>query len=140
MSKKIYCLIKTYKREDEKYAKAFVDAGEMYCQTLKKFKETDDGNARGDEFEGTSHWFQAKDTTMSFTVRNENDEVLNAINIGESDLAGPTVFQPVIFDGFNLFCMYAIAIEDFEERYSTEDEKKLLKEKNQQVHCGSNPN
>jgi hypothetical protein len=126
MSKKIYCLIKTY--DCEEYAEAFINAGEMYCRTLKEFKETERDNDRGDEFEGTSHWFQAKDTKISLTVRNENDEVLNATDIGESDLAGPTVLQPVIFDGFNLFCMYAIVIEDFEESYSTEDEKKLLKE------------
>jgi hypothetical protein len=44
-------------------------------------------------------------------------------------LAGPTVIQPAILDGFNLFCMYAVVIENFEESYFTEDEKRLLKEK-----------
>lgn len=123
----IYCLIKIYPREE--YAKALVNSGEMYCRTLKEFKEMDDGNDRGDRFEGASNWFQAKDVRMSFTVKNKNDEVLNTIDIEEPDLAGPTVLQPAGFDGFNLFCMYAIFIEDFEETYSTEDEKKLLKEK-----------
>jgi hypothetical protein len=127
MSKKIYCLIKAY--DSEEHAKAFINTGEMHCRTLKKFKEIEDDNDRRDEFEGTSHWFQAKDIKMSFTVRNGNDEVLNTVDIGEPDLAGPTVFQPTIFDGFNLFCMYAVVIEDFEESYSTEDEKKPLKEK-----------
>jgi len=127
MSKKIYCLMKIY--DDEEHAKAFINAGEMYCKTLKKFREIHDGNNRGDRFEGASHWFQAKDVKMSLTVRNKNEEVLNNLDIEESDLAGPIVTQPAIFDDFNLFCMYAIAIEDFEESYSTEDEKKLLKEK-----------
>jgi hypothetical protein len=95
---------------------------------LKEFKEIEDGNNRGDRFEGTSHCFQAKDIKMSFTVH-KNDEVLNIIDIEGSQLAGPTVFQPTILDGFNLFCMYAVVIEDFEKSYSTEDEKKLLKEK-----------
>jgi len=126
MSKKIYCLIKTYTCEE--HAKAFIDAGEMYCRTLKKFKEIEDEN-RGDEFEGTSHWFQAKEVKISLTVMNKSDEVLNTINLGESDLAAPTVFQPTIFDSFNLFCMYAIVIEDFAESYSTNDEKQFLKGK-----------
>ncbi len=125
MSKKIYCLIKAY--DSEEYAKAFINAGEMYCKTLKDFKEIEDDNDRGDEFEGASHWFQAKETKMSLTVRNENDAVLSTIDLEESDLAGPTVFQPALFDGFNLFCMYAIVINDFEESYSTEDERRLLK-------------
>jgi hypothetical protein len=123
----IYCLIKIYREEE--YAKAFLNTGEMYCQTLKKFKEINDDNNRCDRFEGTSHWFQAKDVKMSFTVRNKNDDVLSTIDIEESDLAGPTVLQPAGFDGFNLFSMYAMVIEDFEESYSTEDEKKLRKEK-----------
>ena len=106
-----------------------MDAGEMYCRTLKEFKGVEDGDNRGDRFEGASRWFQAKDIKMSFAVTPKIDGVPDTINIGESELAGPTVFQPTIFDGFNLFCMYAIVFEDFEESYSTEDEKKLLRER-----------
>jgi hypothetical protein len=126
MSKKIYCLIKIY--DIEEHAKAFINAGEMYCKTLKKFKEIEDGTNRGDRFEGASHWFQAKDIKMSLSI-SKNDEVLYSIDNVESDMAGPTVLQPTAFDDFNIFCMYAIIIEDFEERYSTEAEKKLLKER-----------
>ena len=127
MSKKIYCLIKACDREE--FAKAFINAGEMYCSTLKEFKEIEGDDERRDRFEGTSHWFQPKDIKMSFTIRNVNNQVINTIDLGESDLAGPTVIQPAILDGFNLFCMYAVVIENFEESYSTEDEKRLLKEK-----------
>lgn len=127
MGKKIYCLIKTY--QSEEHANAFLNTGEIYCNTLEEFKKIEDDTARCDKFEGTSQWFQPQDVKVSLSVKNENDEVLHKINIGESDLAGPIVSQPTIFDSLNLFCMYAVTIEDFEERYSTEDEKRLAVEK-----------
>jgi len=127
MSKKIYCLVKIY--DDEKHAKAFIDTGEMYCNTLKAFKKRADDNERGDRFEGASQWFQPKDIKLSLTLGNENGEVLYTISNVEQDLAGPVIAQPAIFDDFNVFCMCAITIEDFEESYSTEDEEKLVKEK-----------
>jgi hypothetical protein len=126
MSKKIYCLIKIY--DCEEHAKAFINAGEMYCKTLKEFKEIEDEHNRGDRFEGVSHWFQAKDIKMSLNIR-KNDEVLYTIDNLESDMAGPAFVQPTVFDFLNLFCMYAVVFEDFEESYSTEDERKLLIER-----------
>jgi hypothetical protein len=126
MSKKIYCLIKIY--DSEEHAKAFINAGEMYCKILKEFKEIEDEYNRGDRFEGVSHWFQAKDIKMSLNI-SKNGEVLYTIDNVESDMAGPAVIQPTVFDFFSLFCMYAVVLEDFEESYSTEDERKLLIER-----------
>jgi len=127
MGKKIYCLIKTYQTQE--YANAFLNTGEMYCNTLEAFKKIEDDSARHDKYEGSSQWFQPQDVKVRLTVESDNGEILHTLNLGESDLAGPIISQPVIFDGLNLFCMYAIVIEDFEESYRTEDEKNLLKEK-----------
>jgi hypothetical protein len=127
MGKKLYCLIKTY--ETKEHADAFLNTGEMFCNTLEAFKRREGDSARCDKYEGSSQWFQPQDVKVRLTVENENGGVLDTIVFGESDLAGPIISQPVIFDGLNLFCMYAIVIEDFEESYSTEDEKKLIKQK-----------
>lgn len=127
MGKKIYCLIKTYQTEE--FANAFLNTGEMFCNTLEAFKKIEDDSARHDKYEGSSQWFQPKDVKVRLTVGSHNGGVLHSLNLGESDLAGPVISRPVIFDDLNLFCMYAVVIEDFEESYSTEDEKKLLNEK-----------
>jgi len=127
VSKRIYCLIKIF--DSEEYAKAFLDTGEIFCRAFEEFKNIDDGNRRGDRFEGASQWFQPKDVKITLSARNKNDEILHTVNIEESDLAGPVISQPALFDGFNAFCMHAVAIEDFEESYSTEDQKNILKAK-----------
>ena len=96
MSRKIYCLIKAY--DSEEYAKAFINTGEMYCKTLEEFNEINDDNERGDRFEGgLSLVFKRKTSRCHSRLEMGMTRVLNTVDIGSQDLAGPTSFSSLQF-------------------------------------------
>lgn len=119
----IFCLIKIFKEEDECHANSFLENGEMYCQTLNAFKAMQDGNVRGDEQEGVTFWVQPEDATVILSIKKDSSSITHTIP--SSDLAGPITFQTTAFDHLNLFCMYAISINDFEKHYASEEERKV---------------
>ncbi|HUX91217.1 MAG TPA: hypothetical protein VMV48_11080 [Gallionellaceae bacterium] len=126
MKKIIYCLVKIFNKIDEVHADSFLNSGEMYCRALKKFKEIEDNETRGDRYEGLTHWIQPKDAIITLKLEKSIEGVPNEIIIKENDLAAPTVIQSTEYDFHNVYCMYAIAIDDFKFEYSTEEERLAL--------------
>jgi hypothetical protein len=124
MANRIYLMIKIF--DNEEHADAFISKGEMYCRTLGKFKEIEGDEHRGDKYEGVTDWHQADQIKLTISYRNENG-VEKTIPI--EDLAGPVIMQNTAYDRLNLFCMYAIKIEEFEEDYATEAERKVVIER-----------
>ncbi|NOV28783.1 hypothetical protein [Methylomonas sp. ZR1] len=135
MKKIIYCLVKVFKDSDEAYADAFLNNGEMYCQALRNFKAIEGNEVRGDRYEGLILFLQPKDCIISLKLP-QNIEGLpdDEITITEADLAAPTAVQTTEYDYYKIYCMYAIAIDDFRFEYSTEEERvSLQKEINYRI-------
>lgn len=124
MTSRIYLLIKVFDKEE--YADAFIQKGELSCRTLGDFKRIDNDAARGDAYEGVTHWHQPDKIKLSITF-NDKDGVEKQIPIEQ--LAGPVVIQNSGYDRLNLYCMYAVKAPDFEESYDTEEERLLIVEK-----------
>ncbi|GBH26109.1 hypothetical protein [Burkholderia vietnamiensis] len=127
MAKRLLLLVKFFDREE--YARRFLEYGEMYCRPLADFKSIEDGDVRGDRYEAVSHWLQPKGVKIEITPHTPDGMPLDTIHIKESDLAGPVVSQLSIYDNLNLFCLHAVSYEEFEERYETEEERVLIKER-----------
>jgi hypothetical protein len=130
--KRIYCLIKIFKEEDEIHANSFLQKGEMYCQTLKKFQEIEDGNLRGDKHESVSHWFQPDDIVLKISINHDLEGIPKELTISKNDLAGPVFIKTTEYDFHNIFCMYSIAVDDFEYEYTTEEDRLALADKIQE--------
>jgi len=126
MKKIIYCLVKIFKDCDEVYADKFLNDGELYCQALKNFKAIEDNEVRGDRYEGLIHWIQPKDCIISIKLLENIVNIPSEITIREADLAAPTALQTTEYDYHKIYCMYAIAIDEFRFEYSTEEERLSL--------------
>lgn len=127
IKKIIYCLIKIFKDCDDTYANNFLNHGELYCQALKNFKAIEDNEVRGDKYEGLIYWVQPKDCVISIKFpENIPTNFPKEITITETDLAAPIAIQTNEYEYFKIYCMYAIAIDEFKFEYSTEEERIFL--------------
>lgn len=124
MSKKIVLLVKVF--DNEEYADAFIQTGEMFCKTIGQFKRIEGDVARGDQFEAPSDWHQPDRISLMFSFKTPDGEE-NSFPI--EGLAGPLVMQHTVHDRLNAFCMYAVTVPDFEESYETEEERLCVAEK-----------
>lgn len=118
MSSKIVLLVKVFDKEE--YADAFINKGEIYCQTLKSFKEIEDSGVRGDMYEAASSWHQPDQISLVITYK---DDAGVDKSFPISDLSGPVITQLDRYNNLNLYCMYAVKIPDFTEHYETEEER-----------------
>ncbi|HEX8964354.1 MAG TPA: hypothetical protein VF801_15225 [Rhodocyclaceae bacterium] len=118
--RRIYLLIKIFDKEE--HADAFLHQGEMFCRTIGEFRRTFDDESRGDKYEGVTDWHQPGQVKLTISYK-DGEGIDHSINIDEKDLAGPVVIQRSGFDSLNVFCMYAIKIDDCEETYETEEER-----------------
>jgi hypothetical protein len=123
MKKIIYCLVKIFKDCDSEYADNLLNSGELYCQALKNFKVIEDNEVRGDKYEGLTHWIQPKDCVISLKLPENIADLPTEITITEADLTAPTAIQTTEYEYHKIYCMYAIAIDEFSFKYSTEEEK-----------------
>jgi hypothetical protein len=132
MTKTVYALIKFFKEEDEIYADSLLTKGEIFCQTLKSFREIEDNNIRGDKHEGSRHWIQPNGVNMRLTV--QINSIPNTITLTEKDFAGPLVISTTEYDFRNIYCLYAITFNNLDRQYKSEDEKeKIINEINYEV-------
>jgi hypothetical protein len=118
MKSRIYMLIKVFDKEE--YADAFIQKGELFCRTLGDFKNSDEEDRRGDRFEAVTDWHQPDQIKLTITYK-DNDGVEKSFPIEK--LAGPLTIQSNGYDGLNLYCMYAVKAQEFEESYETEEER-----------------
>lgn len=124
MTSRIYLLIKVFDKEE--YADAFIQKGELFCRTLGDFKRIDNDAARGDAYEGVTDWHQPDKVALTITFK-DKDGVEKTRPI--ENLAGPVVMQNNGYDRLNIYCMYAVTVQEFEESYETEEERLLIVEK-----------
>jgi hypothetical protein len=118
MTSQIYMLIKVFDKEE--YADAFIQKGELFCRTLGDFKNIDEEDRRGDRFEAVTDWHQPDQIKLTITYK-DNDGVEKSFLIEK--LAGPLTIQNNGYDRLNLYCMYAVKAQEFEESYETEEER-----------------
>lgn len=124
MKSRIYLLIKVFDKEE--YADAFLQKGEMFCRTLGDFKRIEDDGVRGDVYEGVTDWHQPDQISLTISYKDQ-DRGEHTFPI--KDLAGPLIMQKNGFDRLNLYCMYAVKVQEFENLYETEDERAGVVEK-----------
>ena len=92
--------------EQEEHARAFM-RGDIFANRLCHFKKLEDGEHRGDEYEGAI-MPQIEGSIITLKPTNpDTGEVLGEITITEDDLAAPVIIAPEWFDYINVFCMYA---------------------------------
>ncbi|MCS3455317.1 hypothetical protein M2366_001384 [Aeromonas sp. BIGb0405] len=126
MDSRIMLLIKIFDKEE--YADAFLNNGEIFCQTLESFKKIEDAGVRGDTYEAVSSWYQPDQVSLIISYKDDAG-VEHKIPLMPSDLAGPIITQLNKYNHLNLYCMYAVIIPEFNESYTTEEEKLLVSEK-----------
>lgn len=126
MQKRIYCLVKIFKEEDSAYADAFLRKGEMHCKSLEEIKKIEDGDIRGDRHEVPSHWIQPEGVVFTLSLDKKIEGIPEEVVCTDKDFAGPIIIQNTDFDSHYIYCMYAVSINEFEYKYSTEEERVLL--------------
>ena len=118
----IHFLMKIY--AEKQHADSF-RSGELYANRLSWFREIEDTEGRGDEYEGAA-LLQRDNLVIHMTATNkETGEILSEGTITKDDLAAPPVVQLARFDDLNLFCMYAGHSNDFQPK--TDDALQELK-------------
>lgn len=103
MSATIYSLIKIV--EKKSYAEDFV-AGKLYMNPIWQFREYKDenGELRGDPYEGLMGWYQPKDG-LQVTIGD--------VTIPVEDIAEPIAIQSNSVLNMNAFCMYTMNSKGF---------------------------
>lgn len=118
MTKKIALLVKVFDKEE--FADAFIEKGEMFCKTIGQFKRIEGDIARGDKFEAPSDWYQSDRLSLTLSIKTPDGKNKSFPIEG---LQGPLVMQRTLHDRLNAFCMYAITVPDFDEKYETEEDR-----------------
>ena len=67
---------------------------------------------RGDKYEGVSAWFQPD--KIKYTLIAENKNVISE-DVLVDGIVSPVVLHDNSCDDFNIYCMYAVKIEEFSE-------------------------
>jgi hypothetical protein len=124
MDSRIYLLIKVF--DTEEYADAFIRTGEMFCKTIKQFKEIEGDVARGDRYEAVTAWHQPGDISLTISYKTSDGEETSMPITG---LAGPLIIQNLAHDSLNAYCMYSITAPEFNESFETEEERVRAVEK-----------
>lgn len=124
MKLRIPLMMKVFR--EEQHADAFLQRGELYCLNLAYFKRLEDGEGRGDPYEGVTDWFQPDQIELRIKLKGPDG---NEQDLHLDDLAGPVSVQYNGYDPLNLFCLHAIKIPEFEETFSSEAERLMVIEK-----------
>lgn len=124
MTTRVYLLIKVFDKEE--YADAFIQKGELFCRPLGDFKLVDDDAVRGDPYEAVTDWHQPDQIKLIITFK-DKDGIEKTFPIEK--LAGPLIIQNNGYDRLNLYCMYAVKVQEFEESYETEEERVAIVDK-----------
>jgi hypothetical protein len=104
--------------EKEEYADSFL-RGELFCNTLQYFNDLEQtGDGRGDPYEGVSAILQPKGRTFKLT---SPDGSFEDIVITEKDLAAPVIVRANRNLANNVYCLYAIYIDDTFTEFSDEE-------------------
>ena len=131
----IHLLIKIFNKES--YADAFLKKGQLYCNSLEYFRKLESNDGRGDNLEGAVFIYQPKDISPIEILKPNTNEVLATIK--QNELRGPVIGHNNNLDFFNLYCMYAVHIQNFEKAYETEEEKnKIINELNKMYEKAKN--
>lgn len=99
----IFFLVKIF--EEKKYADDLM-RGKMFANRLSNFKKIEDGEGRGDAFEGAV-MPQLDGLTIELSTTNESSGEVENITIREEEFAAPPIIRPKWFDNVNVFCMVA---------------------------------
>lgn len=124
MATRIYLLIKVFDKEE--YADEFIRTGEMFCKTIKQFKEIEGDVARGDQYEAVSAWHQPQGVKLTISYKTPDGEEKS---MPITELAGPIIIQSLAHDSLNAYCMYSVTAPEFNESYETEEERLRAVEK-----------
>lgn len=124
MGTRIYLLIKVFDKEE--YADEFIRTGEMFCKTIKQFKEIEGDVARGDQYEAVSEWHQPEGISLTISYKTPDGEEKS---MPITELAGPFIVQSLSHDSLNAYCMYSITAPEFNESFETEEERLHVVEK-----------
>ena len=120
----IFFLAKVF--DQEEYARAFM-RGDIFANRLSHFKMIEDGERRGDEYEGAiMPQLEGLIITLQPTD-SDTGEMLGEITIPGHDLAAPPIIAPEWFDDINVFCMYAGHSGNFQQ-ISSDDLPDLKKQ------------
>lgn len=110
MPRKIALLIKIF--DNEEFADAFINKGEIFCKKLGHFKKLEGDATRGDKFEAPSDWFQSDRIVTEISFKDKNGK---KITHKVENICGPVVSQNLYYDDLNVYCMYAVTVPDVEE-------------------------
>ncbi|MEN5251327.1 hypothetical protein ACYB9R_01705 [Alcaligenes aquatilis] len=125
MARKFGILIKVFGSEE--YADKFIQEGQLYCQTIRDFKNIKDGDARGDPYEAPSEWMQPDQLSITISGTTADGQPIPPRVL--KDLSGPVIMQSNCFDRLNAYCMYAVKIPEFHETYDSEESKQKVQAK-----------
>ncbi|APA69892.1 hypothetical protein [Janthinobacterium sp. 1_2014MBL_MicDiv] len=116
MTYRIFCFVKFF--ETEEWADDFMQ-GNLYCNTLQYFRDREQTeDFRGDPFEGTVSLIQPGQAIIKFSF---NSETINDLTIDPKDLVGPVIIHSTDTLEHNVFCLYAIYIDDDFEEFSDDE-------------------
>ena len=97
-----------YKYLPEKYVESFVNKGEVLFRSLSYFRDYEDAQVRGDEFEGTRHYLPEKGLDITYVATEEKDKLPHAFE--------STVHEDDIF----VFCLSTVLSRDLALQFQTD--------------------
>lgn len=104
----------------EEHLKRFRNEGMLHCETLDFFAEIEDGRRRGDKMENATKFFNKSNHVL--TIFDENDKSKNMkINLVKAHFSEKN-------QAINLFCLYKVDINEYEENKPFMLEQKFCEE------------
>lgn len=124
MAYRIFCFVKFFEKEE--WADDFMQ-GKLYCNTLQFFSELEQKeDGRGDPYEGAAALLQPHGTVIKFSFNNDK---MKDFTLDPNDVVGPIVIHSSENLAHNVYCLYAIYIDDSFEEFSDDEltEEELAK-------------
>lgn len=116
MTYRIFCFVKFF--EQEEWADDFMQ-GKLYCNTLQYFRDREQAkDFRGDPFEGAASLIQPDQAIIKLSF---NSDKIKDFTLDPGDIVGPIIFHSTDDLEHNIFCLYAIYIDDSFEEFSDDE-------------------
>jgi hypothetical protein len=116
MGRRIFCFVKFFEKEE--WADDFMQ-GKLYCNTLQYFRDREQTeDYRGDPFEGAISLIQPHQAIIKFSF---NSDKIKDFTLDPNDMVGPMIVHSMDNLEHNVFCLYAIYVDDDFEEFSDEE-------------------
>lgn len=116
LNRQYYCFVKFFEKEE--WADDFMQ-GKLYCNTLQYFRDREQAtDGRGDPLEGAIGLIQPGQAIIKFSF---NSETIKDFTLDPKGMVGPLIMFSNENLAHNVYCLYAIYVDDSFEEFTDEE-------------------